>query len=153
MQQANSKNEKPLPPITAAEIPFELPKGWEWCRLKELGYVTGGGTPSTNKTEYWNGDIPWITPKDMKADYLNNSEDKVTSEGVNNSSAKLIPANSVLIVGRSGILKRTLPVCINTVECTVNQDLKVIVPYLSDMARYIQLMLQGHEEFILKKPG
>lgn len=144
------KNEKPLPPITAAEIPFELPKGWEWCRLKELGYVTGGGTPSTNKTEYWNGDIPWITPKDMKADYLNNSEDKVTSEGVNNSSAKLIPANSVLIVGRSGILKRTLPVCINTVECTVNQDLKVIVPYLSDMARYIQLMLQGHEEFILK---
>ena len=144
------KKEKELPPITEDEIPFELPKGWVWCRLKELGFITGGGTPSTNKSEYWNGNIPWITPKDMKADYLNDSEDKVTIEGVNNSSAKLIPANSVLVVGRSGILKRLLPVCINKVECTVNQDLKVLVPHLSEMARYIQLMLQGHQEFILK---
>jgi len=144
------KKEKELPPITEDEIPFKLPEGWVWCILKELGFITGGGTPSTNKSEYWNGNIPWITPKDMKADYLNDSEDKVTIEGVNNSSAKLIPANSVLVVGRSGILKRILPVCINKVECTVNQDLKVLVPHLSEMARYIQLMLQGHQEFILK---
>jgi len=145
------KMEKELLPITKDEIPFELPKGWTWCKLKELGLITGGGTPSTGNINYWNGSIPWITPKDMKADYLNDSEDKVTIEGIKNSSAKLIAANSVLVVGRSGILKRILPVCINTVECTVNQDLKVIVPYLPIMARYIQLMLQGHQDFILKK--
>lgn len=145
------KKEKEQPQITEDEIPFGLPEGWVWCRLKEFGFITGGGTPLTTNPKYWNGKIPWITPKDMKADLLNDSEDKVTIEGINNSSAKLIPANSILIVGRSGILKRTLPVSINTVECTVNQDLKVLVPYIQEMATYIHLLLKGHEDFILKK--
>lgn len=145
------KKERELPPITEEKIPFELPEGWVWCRMKELGLIVGGGTPSTSQSSYWNGNIPWITPKDMKEEFLSNAEDKITMEGVNNSSAKLIPANSVLMVGRSGILKRTLPVCINTVECVVNQDLKVIIPYLKETYRYIQLMLKGHEQLILKK--
>jgi len=151
IQAGKLKKENELLPITEDEIPFELPEGWVWCRLKEFGFITGGGTPLTTNPKYWNGKIPWITPKDMKADLLNDSEDKVTIEGINNSSAKLIPANSILIVGRSGILKRTLPVSINTVECTVNQDLKVLVPYIQEMATYIHLLLKGHEDFILKK--
>lgn len=151
IQAGKLKKERELTPVTKDKMPLELPKGWVWCRLKEFGFIMGGGTPLTTKSQYWNGKIPWITPKDTKADFLNDSEDKVTIEGVHNSSAKLIPPNSILIVGRSGILKRTLPVSINTIECTVNQDLKVLVPYIQEMATYIRLLLKGHEDFILKK--
>ena len=55
-----------------------------------------------------------------------------------------------MIVARSGILKRMLPVSINDIECTVNQDLKVIIPYLPDIGEYMRLLLKGHENFILE---
>lgn len=145
------KKEKGVEPVKAEEVPYEVPRGWEWCRLLHLGYMTGGGTPSKNNPEFWDGDILWVTPKDMKFDVIADSQDKITAKGVENSSASLIPPQSVLIVGRSGILQRTLPVGINSVSCTVNQDIKVLVPYLPEMARYIQLLLKGHETLILKE--
>jgi type I restriction enzyme S subunit len=144
------RKEKPLPAISEYEIPYALPEGWVWCRLKEVGYITGGGTPSKSKSTYWGGNIPWISPKDMKSDYVDDSQDKVTIEGVNNSSAKIIPEGSLLIVGRSGILKRTIPVSINTVECTVNQDLKVLVPFITQMNVFIKLGLKGMEARLLR---
>lgn len=144
------KKEKPLPPVEDEDKPYDLPDGWVWCRLKAIGYITGGGTPSKGKSTYWDGDIPWVSPKDMKSVYINDSQDKVTMEGVNNSSAKLIPVGSLLIVGRSGILKRTIPVSINQVICTVNQDLKVIVPIFKQMNEYIRLGLKGMEGRLLK---
>lgn len=150
IKEKKIKKEKPLPKITEDEIPFELPDGWEWCRLKELGYITGGGTPSKAKSSYWNGNIPWVSPKDMKSEFIHDSQDMVTIEGVNNSSAKLIPKGSLLIVGRSGILARTIPVSINDVECTVNQDLKVLVPYLVPMNVYLKLGLKGMENRLLR---
>ena len=143
------KKTKPLPPITDDEIPYELPEGWVWCRLGALGVMTGGGTPSKNNTSYWGGNILWITPKDMKQLQIGASIDTITLEGVNNSSAKLIPKNSILIVARSGILKRHLPVAINLTECTVNQDIKVLIPFNGLYSEYIQLLLRGNEKYIL----
>jgi type I restriction enzyme, S subunit len=70
----------------------------------------------------------------------------ITELGVENSSAKLIPHKSILIVA---ILKRTLPVGINTVICSVNQDIKVIVPYQKNLSRYLSIMLKGFEPHIL----
>ena len=151
IQAGKLKKEKPLPEIGEEEAPYEVPEGWVWCRLGELGLMTGGGTPSKGKPEYWDGDILWVSPKDMKSDIINDSELKVTQLGVDSSSAKIIPEGSLLIVGRSGILKRTLPVSINAVDCTVNQDLKVLIPHLKSINFYIQLMLRGHEQFILKE--
>lgn len=144
------KKEKPLPAITDDEIPYDLPEGWAWCRLKELGLITGGGTPSKGKATYWGGNILWVSPKDMKFEYITDSQDKVTIEGIQNSSAKLIPEGSLLVVGRSGILKRTIPISINNVECTVNQDMKVIVPYIKAMNIFIRLVLKGMEMRLLK---
>ena len=132
------------------QIPFRCPPNWVWTRFNEIGVFTGGGTPSMSNPLYWNGDIPWISPKDMRADYVADSEMKITSLGVANSAAKIIPPNSLLIVGRSGILKRKLPVAINQNECTVNQDMKVVIPYLPEMSRYLQLMLFGLQDFILQ---
>jgi len=123
----------------------------EKLSLEELGSFSGGGTPSKNKSEFWNGEILWITPKDMKSPVITNSELKITQEGVRGSSAKFIPPRSVLIVARSGILRHTLPVCINGNECTVNQDIKVFIPNEKISPEYVQHMLKGYESFILSE--
>lgn len=102
--------------------------GGKLFNLDEIGTFIGGGTPSKKKESYWGGTIPWISSKDMKKDYIYESQDWITEEGLVNSSAKLVPMNSLLIVTRSGILKHSLPVAINKVEVTVNQDLKVLIP-------------------------
>jgi len=127
--------------------------GHDWaCRsLNSLGNFSGGGTPSKSKSEYWNGEILWITPKDMKSWEVSDSQLKVTHQGVINSSAKVLPPNSVLIVARSGILRHTLPVCINRVEATVNQDIKVFIPGNDVTPEYMQYLLKGHENLILSQ--
>ena len=150
-QAQGSKKVKELPPIKPEEIPFEIPEGWVWCRLGEIGKIIGGGTPSMGNDEYWNGDIPWVSPKDMWTEFVSDTEMKVTPKGIKESSTNLIPVGSILIVGRSGILKRKLPVAINSVECTVNQDMKVIIPHIVKMNRFLQFMFWGLESIILKE--
>ena len=103
----------------------------EFCeyKLSELGKWLGGGTPSKSKKEYWfDGNIPWVSPKDMKRFRVDSSEDYITKLAIENTSAKLIPKGSVLIVTRSGILQRYVPIAINEVPVTINQDLKAIIP-------------------------
>lgn len=100
---------------------------FEQEQLYKISKPFSGGTPSKDKPEYWNGNIPWVSPKDFKGLYLNDSEDKITQEGVDNSSTKLVPENSIIIVVRSGILIHSLPVTINKIPVTINQDLKAFV--------------------------
>lgn len=117
--------------------------------LNDLGIWKGGGTPSKSKKEYWeNGDILWITAKDMKALFLKDSFDKITLKGLKESSANLIPKNSILIVTRSGILRRILPISTNELDSTVNQDLKVLVPKEEYFYKYLVYALNCKEEDI-----
>ena len=111
--------------------------------------IYGGGTPSKSKVEYWNGDIPWVSSKDMKSDLIYDSQMKITKLGLNNSSAKLVPINSVIMVIRSGILKHTLPIAINIVPITVNQDLKVFIPSDFIHYRFLAFLLKMLEKDIL----
>ncbi|MBL0631182.1 restriction endonuclease subunit S [Aeromonas veronii] len=149
VKEKKIKKEKPLPLISEDEKPFELPQGWGWCRLSELGVFFGGKTPSKMKSDYWEGGIPWVTPKDMKVDYITDSEDYVTDLAVSDGLT-LVEVNSLLFVARSGILRRKFPVAITTVICTVNQDLKVLQPFDYRLTPYIHLMMKGFEEYILK---
>lgn len=97
--------------------------------LKDLGKWSGGGTPSKSKLDYWeDGTIPWVSPKDMKTDHIVDCEDHITQAAIDESTAKLIPAGSVLIVTRSSILSHTLPVAVTTIPVTINQDLKALTP-------------------------
>jgi len=136
--------------ITPEEKFFPVPENWQWVRLKELGRFCGGGTPSKLRATFWDGNINWVSPKDMKMAKIRDTELKITPEGLEKSRLTRIPKGSILIVARSGILKRCLPVAINDVECTVNQDLKVIIPFAEEMADYIRLTLLGFEDFILE---
>lgn len=144
------KKEKELPPIRPEEIPFEIPKDWVWCRLGDVGRISGGGTPSMANDEYWNGEIPWVSPKDMWTESLSDTLMKVTIKGIRESSTNLVGEGAILIVGRSGILKRKLPVAINEIACTVNQDMKVLTPYILQTNRFLLFMFKGLERIILK---
>lgn len=149
VKQGKIKKQKPLPEISEEEKPFELPEGWEWVTFSHLGYFFGGKTPSKMKDEYWGGTIPWVTPKDMKTNLIVDSEDKVTPLAIEDGLTQVSPG-SILFVARSGILRRIFPVAITSIECTVNQDIKVLSPFFSDISYYIRLMMNGFERYIIE---
>ncbi|EGO8722530.1 restriction endonuclease subunit S [Escherichia coli] len=126
VKEGKIKKQKPLPPISDEEKPFELPEGWEWIRLGNIGEVKGGGTPSKNNSDFWKGNIPWVSPKDMKVNYISKSQLNISKEAVLESSVHLIPENSLIFVVRGMILAHTFPVAITKKEVTINQDMKAI---------------------------
>lgn len=89
--------------------------------------ITGGGTPSKKHPEYYEGNIPWVSPKDMNTSIIEDSQDHITEEAITKSTTKLIPEQSVLMVIRSGVLKHDLPIAINKVPVTINQDMKAFL--------------------------
>lgn len=126
-------------------------KGWENDTVEKLcKEIYGGGTPPKSHPEYYeDGDIPWVSSKDMKTDVLTDSQIKINQLGVDNSTARMVPINSVIMVIRSGILKHTLPVAINAVPITVNQDLKVFIPNKRVLTRFLAIQFKMHEKDIL----
>ncbi len=134
-----------------SRFPFEVPENWRWTPLSEMGRLSGGMTPSMSRSEYWGEDVIWLTPKDIKSNDLSDSEKKISYLGMSETRLELFPAGCIFIVARSGILKRTLPVAINRVPAAANQDMKVLVPYIPRMERYLQIMLRGMENFILRE--
>lgn len=138
-------------PIDECASPCGLPRSnWAWIRLNEIGRISGGMTPSMSRSDYWDGTVSWLSPKDIKSDEVSDSELKITDLGLKETRLEAYPIGSLFIVARSGILKRTLPVAINRSPAAANQDMKVLVPFISGMDRYLQIMLRGFESFILR---
>jgi type I restriction enzyme S subunit len=104
----------------------EVPETWEVKKLKNIASFAGGGTPSRENLDFWGGPIPWVSPKDMKAEKITQAEEGITQEGLDGSPSSLIAPGHVLLVVRSGILRHTIPVAINAVEVALNQDMKAI---------------------------
>jgi len=127
-----------------------IPDSWTWVRLSDLGTWRGGGTPSKARPEFWtNGTIPWVSPKDMKIDRIKDAEDHITEEAVASSATNLIDAGAVLVVTRSGILERTLPVAVTEVAIALNQDLKALSPHKGIAPGYLAAALHRFEKEIL----
>lgn len=128
----------------------EIPAHWEVKRLKyTIQEINGGGTPNTEESSFWNGDIPWISPKDMKTKAVSSSKKMITQAGLEGSSTLLINEGRILIVVRSGILKHTLPVAINTTQVTLNQDMKAIFPSEKLFPSFLYFLFRGLEKTIL----
>ena len=111
--------------------------------------IYGGGTPSKSHPEYFEGDIPWVSPKDMKTAVITDSIDHITDEAISNSTTSLVPEGSVLMVIRSGILKHDLPVAINAVPVTINQDMKAFVPGKNITASFLRNYFKTIEPDVL----
>ncbi len=134
----------------------QVPEGWRVAPLKYLVRFTGGGTPNKDVPAYWGGGIPWISPKDMKSSSVCDSIDRITNLGLENSSASLVDTDSLLMVVRSGILQHTIPVAINTVEVTLNQDMKALKSNGELIMQYAFYVIVGNNSKLLQewaKPG
>ncbi len=105
----------------------EVPAHWELIPLKYLCNFSGGGTPTKDNLSYWKGGtVPWVSPKDMKSFWISETQDYVTPKAVSESSTNYVEEGSLLMVVRSGILQRNIPVAINIIKVTMNQDMKAL---------------------------
>lgn len=142
------KKEKPLPIIEDKDKPYNLPESWVWCRFQNIiNDLKGGGTPSKANPSYWNGKLPWASVKDLKDfRYLEKTRDFITEEGLDNSSANLIPSNTLIICTRMGLGK----IAINKIPVTINQDLKAVtlsrfanIEFIYDQYKTISIIGSG----------
>jgi type I restriction enzyme M protein len=101
---------------------------WPMVKLGEHFTTSSGGTPSKGEPSYWIGDIPWVSPKDMKSDVIIDTEDHISKAAVSGSATKLFPARTVVCVVRSGILKHSFPVALLARPMCINQDLIAFQP-------------------------
>lgn len=105
-----------------------LVAAWQKVKLEDVCTFRHGGTPSKENAAFWNGDIPWVSPKDMHVDVLTDAADHISAEAVKNSATSIVPENTLLITIRSGILARRLPVAMTGRALAFNQDIKAILP-------------------------
>ena len=106
---------------------------WEQRKLGDVAIITGGGTPSTNVPEYWNGDIDWYSPVEIgKNRYVSKSTRKITKLGLEKSSAKLLPIGTVLFTSRAGIGNTAI---LQAEGCT-NQGFQSITPDSKELDTY-----------------
>ena len=137
IKEGKIKKEKPLPPITQDEIPYDLPQGWQWVRLGELGITTTGTTPSTNKPEFFGGKYSFVKP----ADITNSGKiiyNKQTLSDLGIKNGRFIPKNSILMVCIGGSIGK---VGFTQKDCSCNQQINAITPFIDDLANYIFIAL------------
>lgn len=118
---------------------------WEEKKLGDVCDIIGGGTPDTNKAEYWNGNIQWFTPTEIgNTKYISESKRKITQLGFEKSSAKLLPVGTILFTSRATLGEMS----ITTVECTTNQGFQSLIPNKNfvhpDYLYYLQPILQKY---------
>ena len=117
-----------------------MKQGWQIKRIGEVASIVNGGTPSTSNPKYWDGGIEWLTPKDMgklTGKYVSFGERTISQEGVDNSSAKILPPYSVILSSRAPIGY----VAINTLPMSTNQGCKGLIPSKSITAEYLLYFL------------
>ena len=120
---------------------------WNRFKLGEICTIYNGGTPKSNVEDYWGGKIKWLTPKDMGkkvGKYINDTERKITENGLNNSSAKIVPAQSVILSCRAPIGH----VFINEVEMSFNQGCKGLVPSDKILTDYLYYFLYSSKKLL-----
>ncbi len=132
-------------------MPFEVPEGWVWTTLGEVGTWQSGGTPSRSNKTYYGGNIPWLKTGDLNDGLISYIPESITEEAVENSSAKINPRGSVLIamygatIGKLGIL--TFPATTNQACCACIEFNAIIQLYL------FYFLLSQRNEFVAKGGG
>ena len=121
----------------------EVPEHWEAKRLYRCGTIAGGMTPSMENSEFWNGTIPWVKPRDMKQESICESSVKVSEVAVHETSLRMIDPPAVLMVVRGMILARRVPIAWITGPVTINQDMKALVPAPEIQAEFLARALDS----------
>ena len=121
---------------------------WKECKLGDVAEIIGGGTPSTSNNEFWNGNIPWLTPRDLTGYskvYISHGERFITESGLKNSSAKLMPKGTVLLTSRAPI---GYVVIAENGICT-NQGFKSLVPNFEILnSEFLYYWLKSNTDYL-----
>lgn len=141
----------PSVPLRDSGIPWlgEIPAHWEVVALRFLVDLASGATPDTGKPEYWDGGIPWVTPKDMKQNEITDSRDRVSELALSERILRLIEPGTVLIVVRGMILAHSFPAAVSIKPVTINQDMKALrcCPRLT--SNYLRDFFHGLEHHVV----
>jgi len=127
-------------------------EGWENRQVKDcFGKIIGGGTPSRVLPEYWNGDIPWVTVKDLHEKiYIDRAQEKITEKGLTASASHMVPAQSIITSTRMGVGR----FFVNKIPVAINQDMKGLVPKVGCDTIFLCLALsQKKRELEAKATG
>lgn len=129
------------------KIEDSVPDGWEKKKIADVCETVGGGTPSTKVPEYWAGDITWVVPSDITKNnclVLLDSERKITEKGLQKSSAKMVPAETILMTSRASVGFFALM----DYEICTNQGFINIIPHEDEMRMYLLFNLMSRVEEI-----
>ena len=131
-------------------VPFEVPEGWVWCTLGEIGTWQAGATPSRVQKDYYGGNIPWLKTGDLTDGYIYDIPEMITDKALEETPVKLNPAGSVLIamygatIGKIGIL---------TYPATTNQACCACVDYKAVTQKYLFYFLLSHKKEFIRMGG
>lgn len=129
--------------------PVRNEKGWKTLPMHEVGTFISGGTPSKERNDFWIGKFPWISPKDMKVPYISKAQDYLSEKVFDETNLKKIGSGHLLIVVRGMILAHTFPTAINTVDVSINQDMKAILPVKEVTVHYLKNCVDNMDRQIL----
>jgi len=141
--------------LFSQELRFQRDDGpdypdWEEKRLGKIADIVGGGTPETARPEYWNGDVDWFTPTEIKSKYAYGSRRRISEKGLRNSSAKVLPAGTLLLCTRATV--GTISIAAR--PCTTNQGFQSLIirkPHVNEFWYY--WVVQNKKEFIRRASG
>lgn len=143
VQKKIIKKSKELPPIEESEFPFELPKGWAYTRLNNIGEWGAGATPLRGRHDYYGGEIPWFKSGELSSEFISKSEETVTELALKQTSLRYNKAGDVLIamygatIGKSSILE---------VPATTNQAVCACTPFRGVYNLFLLKLLRAYNK-------
>jgi len=148
VKECKIKAPKPLPPVTAEEMPYALPLGWEWVRLGEIGVWKSGSTPSRTNSKYYGGSISWVKSGEVKQGRITQTEETISELALKECSLSLNPAGSVLVamyganIGEVGILD---------IEATTNQAICACRTYTAFDEQYLLNLIHSLKPYFISQ--
>ena len=127
-----------------------VPESWEIKTVQELSEVWSGGTPRKSVAEYWGGDVPWVSGKDLKEPRLDDATDHVTMEGIE-AGSRLAPSEAVLLLVRGMGLAKDLPVASISRPMAFNQDVKALVSRGQYSGKFLRSAIYVSKERLLSR--
>ncbi len=137
---------KKLEKIAITKIPFDLPDGWEWCYLNDIGDWGAGATPSRSNSKYYNGDIPWFKSGELSSDFISDSEEKITEFALQECSLRDNKVGDVLIAMYGATIGKT---SILNVRGTTNQAVCACTPYSGISNIYLLILLKAYKRIFI----
>ena len=147
MQQLFPREGESSPRLRFSEF-YDGPE-WEVATLEQLADMQSGGTPSKANPIYWKGSIPWVSAKDMKRLFLEDTEDHISSAAADDG-ARLVPPGALLMLTRGMTLLKDVPICVLRREMSFNQDVKALLPKLDVDGLFLAFLLIANKPRLLR---